>query len=177
MSYHFSIYCYFISILKHSTVGFSSLFSLRGMWGSERVRDTPKATQLVTASARLQSSSFWLEAPALLFAAVPGKAVLEKAFLVSDCWIHLESPEAFKPATQFLKSIPVVYFLCRHLLPDDWDEFAGDKTRLTYFNLMAGFWHTYKKEKKVHKGQNPQLYWTQSYFVLGNLQVLQPNIY
>lgn len=72
-------------------------------------------------------------------------------------WSHtveftLNSWKCFQPtANTVSKECTHTHSSRRYLLPDDWD--TSDKTRLTYFNLMAGFWHT--GGKKVYKGQKP----------------------
>ena len=64
----------------------------------------------------------------------------------------------FKPAANTVcKKGTHSYFFCQYLPPDDWD--MSDKTRLTYFKLIAGFWHI--GGQKVYIRQKPQLYRTQ----------------
>lgn len=155
----FPVCCYSVETSEHSTVVSSDIFYSWGMWGSERVRNTSKVTQLVTDTTRIQPSSFWLKAPVLFSAAVPGKVVLQKHFRSQTAEFTLNPWKCFKPDanTRFKQTYTHSYFLCQYLLPDDWD--TSDKTRLTYFNLLAGFWHT--GDKKVYKGPKPHLHRTQ----------------
>lgn len=150
----------------------SERFYLWGVWGSERVRNTSKLPRLVTGTARFEPSSFWLKAPVLFLQLCLGSLCQRKLYGSQTIEFTLNPWKYFKPAANiFSKECTHSSFLWRYLLSDDWDRFAGDKTRLTYFNLMARFWHTVEKNTERTKTTVTQ------YFLLGNPQVLQPNSY